>query len=217
MSSFPVQKEAEGVSRPSPVAGSRAQAEGLARSQSVPLPPPAGWRSHTRIFPSWRHLAAPSSNLSATPALQSTPPIPLPFQRSTLGPRAQACPWHGSRLPSLTSGSFAMRKVAIQRGGYRIPNNRKNKQLKPTLASQQTSQVFLRVTNIFTLSKTTVFTPTRPFPHSVSGSHNRSHPSRGSIFLHSIILQANSQKTRRFVHVKVHNSPLHPVTFFKYT
>lgn len=216
MSSFPVQREAEGVSS---VAGSQAQAEGLARSQSVPQSHPQQAGGHTlgffRTGATWRPL--PAIYQPPQPP-KAPPPIPLPFQRSVLGPRAQACPWHGSRLPSLTSGSSAMRKVAIQRGGTRSPNNRKNKQLEPTLASQQTSQsLFLRVTNIFTLSKTTVFTPTRPFPHSVSGSHNQSHPSRGSIFLHSIILQANSQKTRCFAHVKVHNSPLHPVTFFKYT
>lgn len=119
MSSFPVQREAKGVSS---VAGSQAQAEGLARSQSVPLSHPQQAGGHTlgffRTGATWRPL--PAIYQPPQPP-KAPPPIPLPFQRSMLGPRAQACPWHGSRLPSLTSGSSAMRKVAIQRGGTRSP------------------------------------------------------------------------------------------------
>lgn len=64
----------------------------------------------------------------------------------------------------------------------------------------------------------TTLTPTRPFPHSVSHSHNQSHPSRGSVFLLSVFQANNLQRhntlgvTRLVVHTFTTHSPSHVVT-----
>lgn len=92
-------------------------------------------------FPNRRHLVALSSNLPA-------PPPQDPHQSHSLsstapsGREPRLVPGMAPASLAEPRGSFAMRRVAAQRGweGYLTPNNLKNEQLKPTLAPQQTSQ-----------------------------------------------------------------------------
>lgn len=164
----------------------------------------------------------PTSAPRPTPAPHQSHSLPL--QSSSLRPRAWACPWHGSRLPSLTSGSRAMRKVAAQTGGggclHLALSNGKSERFKPTLALQQTSQCLSQGhTYVYPFENSSLNTH-KTFPTlGVRQPRSLSRPSRGSTSLHSITLRANSQNTgcSCLSCTDCHNSPSHPVTILKYT
>jgi hypothetical protein len=141
-------------------------------------PTPSSWRWHTRICgggATWRSLlTTQESPLTLSPP-QSHSPMLCPQSTS---PRLPLARLHAPK-PALES--LARREVTVRRGASPGPPtiarvSGPNLQSKPTLVPQQTTFHCLSQSHKYSypLENKTVLTPTRPFPHSVSGSHDHS-------------------------------------------